>query len=344
MLRAFLSYRYSLSSQSLPDTVGRLLLRLGVESVDGKHLTPPQELSEQLKSVIRNCDILVSICTDSENRAYLEREATFAAGCGKPIVFITQDGLLPGGLFSDFYLISFEGGEFQAAADIITAINSIKTKLTLTTEPILAQHSAEDEIDREQWTSEVRLRLREIRCLFNCLDYQGAQQKASGLFSSHPDCWRAGIALSAALVFLHKFDDADQVLDQLITSFAGNARTLSHAYQNKAWLRYTRMNMLSGNEEQTIVTAINFFRRSLDYEPRLIVYIDLIIVLLNANQVQDAETVLFECLNHFPDTKKAFRKQLKVKGADFLQEIAKSSVLLKILFPKEQQGDEEDDE
>jgi tetratricopeptide (TPR) repeat protein len=332
MLKAFLSYRYQRSDENIIDAVGKLLHNLGVELVDGKHLNPAKKLTEQVKIAIAQCDLLISIRTDGENRDYLDLEVAFAASCDKPIAIVTVDDVLPNGLKSDFYLISFARGELQAAASLIAAINSIETKLALRQKQNYSHDAVESEIDREQWTLEIRTKLREIRRLFDCLDYQRSLQKADELFTSYPDCWRAGIAKSAALMFLHQLEDADRVLNQSIACFAGNSRALSHVYQNKAWLEYIKTNGSSGDREQ----AIDYFQRSIHYEPRLIVYVDLITVLLQANRVSEAEAVLVECLNHFPQAKKEFDKQLKVRGADFLQQIAKSSVLMKILFPKEQ--------
>jgi tetratricopeptide (TPR) repeat protein len=335
MVKAFFSYRYSLRGESIASQIDCLLHTLGVELIDGKHLTPPQEVSELVKSIISQCDFLVCLHLNPDDRSYLDREVAVATNCHKPIIILTADNFISELLRSDFYIISLREGEIQAAALMVAAINSIKSKLVLAQGSGLMSQSWEKELDAEQWTLEVRTRLKEIRQLFDCLDYQRSLDKADRLFSLRSDCWRAGIAKSAALMFLNRFAEADGTLEELIVSFAGNPRALSHVYQNKAWLEYININGLVEHRERAMINAINYFQRSIDCEPRLIVYVDAIVMLLQADRIHESETLLLDCLNHFPNAIQEFHAQVRIKGADFLQQLAKSSILMKMLFPKE---------
>jgi tetratricopeptide (TPR) repeat protein len=332
MLKAFISYQYHSNREALVTNINNLLRTLNVESIDGRHIKPASELSKQVQNTIANCDFLVSLRPDSEHNSYLDLETNFASHSRKPVLIIATNTTLPTEVCSDFYLVVLQKGEFQSAIEIVQAVNNIKVKRTLAIEPVLAQHSAEDEIDREQWTSAVRQQLREIRHLFDCLNYQGALAVAEKLYSTHPDCWRAGIAKSATLVFLHRFEEAEQILDELIGSFAGNGRALSHAYQNKAWILLNQVD----KDEKTIANAIDYLKNAIIYEPRFILYKESIFkFLLPTNRMQEAENLLIECLKLFSYARKDFQNEVNNRGAEFITKLAKSTAILDILFPKE---------
>lgn len=337
MYSAFLTYLYSPCHQKIVEALRNLLDNLDLKLIDGKHFKSTAEITWEVQKTIQYCDMSIAIFTGSEKDDYLFHETSFAAECGKPVI-IVADRLdrvtVPDTARADIYTISFEDGEIRAAAKVVAAVNCIKSKLNLRKEDSLDKQFLVEEIDKEQWHPDILKSLQDIRNLFDSLDYERALQKAQQIYSIYPECWRAGIANSAALIFLQRFSEAESVLDKTIQVFSGNPRALSHAYQNKSWLIYTKFSLLGNLSAEKVLEIIYCFQLSLKYEPRSIVYIDLMVLLLQINRVQEAETLLFDCLNHFPNAKQEFHRQLQIRGADFLQAIAKSSTFMKILFPK----------
>lgn len=326
MLKAFLTYQTNPSSKRIANTVQKVLLELDIKLVNEQYVRPCQILSEEDRILINQCDFLVSLRPEmEENNAYLEQEANFAKDCGKPVVVIAKEDKISS---SDFYYISLQkSGEVQAVIEFMQVITDLKSKRNIpTTEPILVQHSLKDEIDKEKWSSQVRSSLRNIRFLFNFKDYNKVLDEASRLFESYPECWRAGIAKSTALVFLIQLEEADKVLDEIIAAFGQNNRALSHAYQNKGWIQ--SLNFSLGDDKQTI---INYFHKSLNYDSRLVVFVDLINFLIRCDQIEEAEAEWNRYLTHFPDAKQEFTNQWKIAGSDFDKKIQKSLLFSTIL-------------
>jgi hypothetical protein len=239
------------------------------------------------------------------------------------------------GLISHQYNILLSRSGINIAADLLRAINEIKRKRAISIEPTYSQHSAILEIDGEGWIREVREKLSKLREMITNQEFTIGLTLATQVIAEHQDCWRAYIAKSACLVHLHKYDEADNVLDEVIRNFSSHRRALSHAFQNKGWVSQRRATRFIEFEAEYRVEC---YRQSISYEPRVAVYINLIHTLLMLNRVHEAESELANCLREFPEARSEFLEQVNIQGADFIEQITKSRLLASILFPKNSKG------
>lgn len=336
MLKAFLYQINESKYQSFVEQVPNLLQSQDVEILYEKQLKLSDLPKQQVENFISQCDFSVFICIDAKYKTYFDIEADLEliASCEQPLIFITNSYILFPSGFSKIYLIELKYGEFKAVLNLIEILKKLKSHSIFIDKSILEKPYIKHKIAQEKWPLEVQQKLEEIYYLFNCLDYQKVIDKTNQILSNNSECWRAIIAKSAAFILLYRFEDAEQNLDRLIELCTSNCHALSLAYQNKAWLQCIKINKFN-YDEQTIVNAINYFFMSIYYEARLVVYIDLIIILLHTNQIQKAERMFLECIKHFSNTKNFFHQQLKLRGSEFFQEIAKSSVISSLLFPRE---------
>jgi len=333
-ITAFLSYRYSDSGEALAARIALVLKTLDVHTSEARHVDPTCSLNDQIKSLIDTSNFLICIITEPDHNHYLSTEAGYACGRGKPVIFVAQDsGNIPGSgaLFSDQYHISLSKGEFEAASDLIAAVNSIKKKRGMSSGPPIVEPSPILQIEEENWPPEVEGKLLRIRTLATCLEYKKALEEAQNLYQNYPNCWRAGIAISACSILLNEFDQAQEVLVDLVERFHDNRRALSHTYQNMGWLIGERCEALLDHDPKKIEQKIDFYRKSIRCEPRVSVYINLITNLLRLNRVAEAEAELFKCMINFPNTQQAFLQQLDLQGEEFIQAVSKSPQIAELI-------------
>lgn len=336
MLKAFLSYRYTSKGESIARGISVLLRPLDIQIIDGKRINAAEPLSPQIAKRIDSSHFIISLRVDDDPNDWLSTEAGFGLGRDKPVIVVTESDLAPGsgGLIGHHYHISLKNGIFEAAGDLIETIRKIQQWNGLASSPTQLCHSDPDEIRNEQWPLEVLDRIFDIREKFNNLDFKTAFKEASELYNDHPQCWRAAIAISACHIQLKHFDQAQQILDQIINNFVGNARALSYAFQNKGGLLSEECEHRAEHPQEVVEERIGYFRTSLRFEPRIEVYVNLIQDLLKLNRVEEADRELRKCLIRFPRAAEEFRKRVEQQGPEFVQEICKSDWLAALVFSK----------
>ncbi len=126
MLKVFLSYRFNTKGQQLAERIRSVLKNLQVKTVDGKSILG--KLTDQIAARIKTCDALICVLNQGQDLRYVEAEAHFAHGLGIPIIVISDGNVPIKGLLSDHRGIQLSKGEFEAASDLVAAINEIKLK------------------------------------------------------------------------------------------------------------------------------------------------------------------------------------------------------------------------
>lgn len=320
------------NNESMTRIVNSSLLVSDIETVTNKYLLE-QEVPPDLNKSILNCDFVVVVDEYNETNTILA--PLLALLSSKPTIVIANNSSLFSDIFSldNVYFISLEREAYQLPVRIFETVNTIKAGLEISTQPIYVQHSPREEIENEYYSEDQKEGFRLIRVDFNHFRYEEAREKASTLYETHPKLWRALIAKSAALVYLHLIQDAEEAVNEVINKFAGDRRALSYAYQNKAWIRHTNLNYPSEEEEQVI---IQYFHKSISYEPRLILFINLIVFLILHNKIEEAESEWHNCLTYFPFAYAKYQlyERIRDASADFKSKIIKSRFLSSILLPK----------
>jgi tetratricopeptide (TPR) repeat protein len=246
---------------------------------------------------------------------------------------VTDDEFAARGLVNDQYIIFLQRGGLSLATDLVKGINTIKKKRAialLSPEPTLSAHTSTTEIDSEGWIFEVRELLRQLRDLISSLEFTLALDLSNQIIDNHQDCWRAYIAKSACLVNLHRYDDAQRVLQETIEKFPSHPRALSHAYQNLGWVFERKV---SGVDASNIRSRVQAYQMSLSFEKRLGVFVNLIYSLLRLDNITEADSEFVECLNAFSGTKAEFLRRVDLEGSCFVQEIGKSRLISAFVFP-----------
>jgi tetratricopeptide (TPR) repeat protein len=331
VLKTFMSYKFEHSeSEDLVSQIKILFRPLEIFTVDGKTLNPTEGLNAQIKERIDQTQALIAIQFREEESQYVSQELGYALGKKIPAIVVTDDEFAARGLVSDQYLILLQKGGLSLATDLVKATAEIKKKLSISSQPTLSQHVATTEIDLEGWIFEVRELLRQLRSLISSLQFPLALKLANQIIDDHPDCWRAYIAKSACLVHLYRYDDAQEVLQDIIKKFSSHRRALSHAYQNLGWVLERKAISFDASDFKSRVQA---YRMSLSFEKRLSVVINLIYSLLVLDNITEAETVFAECLGEFSETKSEFERRIVLEGSPFVQQIGKSQLILAIVFP-----------
>ncbi len=325
MLKAFLSYRFNPTGETFAARVARHLQRMEIETVDGKQSRSGEGLDGQIQRLIDGCHFLVSVRTEIDASQYLSTESGYARGRGMPVVIIAADGVPVGGLDQSDLHIRWTGDGFEAASDLMHAVNEIKFQLGASLGPPIAEATSEAVIVEESWPPEVQGAILEYRALQLASKYQRALEKASELYASHPECWRAALAISACNILLEQFDPAEEILYRMLRTYPANSRALSHIYQNLGWLNSEQCEHGNAHPPAEVERRIKFYRESIRHEPRIAVYLNLIMNLLRLNLVDEAEGELLNCLLEFPTAKSDFVRFAQAQGTDFLQVIRKST-------------------
>lgn len=335
MLYAFLSYRYRPDGDALAAKITLFLQSLGVGVRSGKEVAPGGgALPDQIGALIENSHLFVLLLNEGDAGEYLYQELGYARGKNKPVVVITE-GKFVGAWMQNEYQIHLSKGEMAAAADLNRAVSEIRVKLRIGATEAYMEHSPLEQIRAEGWAADVLDELLAIRACFNDLEYGQAGARATALHERVPDCWRAGIARSAAHVALEEYDTADTVLDDVIARFGGSGRALSHAYQNKGWILYHRRQRDDeGNSETRVLRCIELYRKSLKYSERVAVYVNLIEDLLRLQRIAEAEAEFQRCLQSSPSALEEARAQAEFLDASTIQELCKSSLIFRLIFPK----------
>lgn len=330
MKTVFISYRYSDEVEPIALMIMNWFKIHDIKVVDGKHLDASLSLNEQLKDRIKESDLLVSIRIGKNSSTYVAEEAAYAAGLSIPIIIISKGKFDEGSIINDQFYIDLDRG-FDASNDLSDAVAKILEKSYLTLDVKKVKHPPKDEIDAEGWSSEIREHISGIRKLMDEREIEKAHQFARTLLENHPECWRASIAISACSIINEDYKEAELVLIDVLSSFTGSGRALSYAYQNLAWLYFERDRE---NDAELNQKMIDTYRKSIDAYPRIDVYFDLIMTYLDAELVREAEQVIIEMLEEFPEMKEKIDEMISSEGTDFVKLITKSSLLSAIAFPK----------
>lgn len=340
MLTAFLSYKYDNDeSESLALSIADLLRTLDVNVVDGKKLIATDDLNAQIKRRIDQAQVLIAIQLHGHTSQYIAQEAGYALGKGIKLIIIADNDSAAKALH-DQYLIRLEQGLLSLATDLIRAIVEIKTMRVVSLEPTYSQHSSKVEIESEGWTPEILEELGKLRELISSSQFAQALELADEVIDSHSDCWRAYIAKSACLTHLYRYQDARMVLDKVVNTFPSHRRALSHAYQNIGWVSERSSTKFDAREAERRVRS---YRKSISLEPREAVFNNLIYDLLTLDRVDEAEREFAKYLGKFHDAREKFSRLIELQGADFVRQIAKSPLLLPILFPRNKKGGDTDE-
>ncbi|OED44154.1 hypothetical protein AB833_02005 [Chromatiales bacterium (ex Bugula neritina AB1)] len=335
MKTAFVSYRFSEEIEPIALMIKNWFKVHELMVIDGKQLDATNSLNEQLKNRISNADILVSIRADETTSIYVAEEAAFAAGKGKPIIIVSKGAYSEGSLLNDQFYIDLDRG-FDAANDLSNAVVKILEKGYLDLNAKKVKHPPKDEVDAEGWSLEIREKIRVVRVLMDEREIDKALESAMTLLNDHPECWRAGIAISACLIIKQDYKQAEQILNDVIDNFSGSGRAVSYAYQNMAWLYFEKHKEVDSEINQKL---IGFYRDSIEAYPRIDIFFDLIMTYLDADLVGEADKVIVEALQEFPEIEQKVSEMVSSEGSSFVQLVTKSNLLSAIAFPKEPRGD-----
>ncbi len=337
MLRGFISYKYDSAGKELAALVRKLMETLRVEVVDGTDLMPGQPIDTQICERITNCHFLLCLRSKVSEGDYLDSEAGFARGNDIPVIHICDSGATRRGIFGTDYVISLERGEFSAAIELANSINRVKHQQNLSAEPPVNHHSPVATIEAEGWPDATKKKIYEIRAAFDGSLFQDALDKATALYSD-TNCWRAAVARSAALLNLGQYDEADDWLEQVIPSLAGNNRALALAYHNKGGCIIYRPFENRTSRKEAVRRAASYYEQSVALEPIFFVYIDLVLSYLEAGALRKAEAAFGKFLNYWPDAREQLRQEVEARGSQFVQLVCKSQLIADILYPQSQKG------
>lgn len=329
-MKFFLSHKYSEKGEEIAKKIKNLLQTFEVEVETGKDLSSISGLNEQLQKKISHCQGLVSIRLNNENSDYVKEEAAFALGKEIPVIIICDEEKLTGSIFDHCYQIILAKGEINLAVDLNEEVKRIKIKNSIGVNPLSTKNAPIEEIDNEQWTPYVREKLKKIRSFFQKADFENALKEAILLKEEQPDCWRAYIAISSSYLYFKQYDEAKKVLEATIEKFTSNRRALSYAYFKIA----TILGEVEHDKKKILPEVIEYQKRALNYEDRRNIYVYLIVSLLQDGQISEAESLLADCIEKYPNIKTEFLNVIKSQGAEYIRAISRSKILSSILYPK----------
>jgi len=108
-LRVFVSYKFENTiTEKQADFIRQFVESMGLKYVDGKGISVSGELTTQLKKIIDDCDVFISIQNKDLITDYIKTELSYAKGRDKETMVISNTLDSSAGIYSDTPLIVFK--------------------------------------------------------------------------------------------------------------------------------------------------------------------------------------------------------------------------------------------